>query len=693
AQDIAATIMPLSVSLQSSRFWIDPSSRGEHVVSAQLRFTSRIDAFDNPPVFVAPAGSGLEVGEPELFFNAARDTVTVTAKVKRLPAKPAAVTLRIPGVQRFDIKDGWLRTYAVDAQGNTDFSIGVDGAATLFKVTGVAIAPATDAKLDKAYELAVDTSLYTKPSELLAKLSVVELPRTMDPKATVAYNWAMAPTLPAAALNAGRKLAPVSLQSDDSPVSKLRFMIDPKPGSYVLVFVDPSLASATGLKASKPWRKIYRAGEQDASLALLQPGNVLPLAGDKKLDVYATDVDRVDWEVLQVRDPFLALVAQNSYSPMASPMSGAEVSIDVAGVLHKGSVPMKGSAPGKAVFSTIDLAPVLEGKAAPDARGLMLVRLKAMRGDEQVRSLERLVLATDLGMLVKKTPAGALDVFVRTLGGEAPAAGALVQVLGANGRPVAEAKADAQGLARIPSLKGLERDKKPVAAVARAGADMAWIPLEDAELAVSMASLPTAGRSVSSDGLMALVFGQRGVFRPGEKLQFGMLARRADWRALPAELPLKARLYGPSGAKLAEKVVACGAEGLADFAYELPASAASGRYQLDVALPEGEVIGTASARVEEFQPDTLAISGKLSPAPAAGWLRVAPGAGDAAVEVALATLNGLAAAGNKVKATASLAPATLRFAGYEEYSFHNASPLAAVPPAKALGEAQTGADG
>ena len=57
-------------------------------------------------------------------------------------------------------------------------------------------------------------------------------------------------------------------------------------------------------------------------------------------------------------------------------------------------------------------------------------------------------------------------------------------MLGANGLPVAETVSDAGGRAALPSLSGLERERRPVAVTAQRGEDMAWLPLNDGSLVV-----------------------------------------------------------------------------------------------------------------------------------------------------------------------------------------------------------------
>ena len=130
-----------------------------------------------------------------------------------------------------------------------------------------------------------------------------------------------------------------------------------------------------------------------------------------------------------------------------------------------------------------------------------------------------------------------------------------------------------------------------------------------------------SGRHTSADGLSASVFSQRGIYLPGETLHFGCIVRRFDWQPMPAGLPLEAVLVSPTGAEVMRRAFTVGEDGLNSFDWACPEDAAVGSYQLDVRLPGdttrsggSPVLGSTRVRVEEFQPDTLALAASFTPA-------------------------------------------------------------------------------
>lgn len=212
------------------------------------------------------------------------------------------------------------------------------------------------------------------------------------------------------------------------------------------------------------------------------------------------------------------------------------------------------------------------------------------------------------------------------------------------------------------------------------------MPLEDAALEVDYTSFPTAGRfsrvgssgetNAAAAGLSAYVFSQRGIYRPGETLYFGVLVRKSNWGTLPQGLPLEAVLVDPAGGICLSRLLTVERDGLSSVSWLLPEQAMSGRYRLHIRLPASGVsggfenLGSATVRVEAFQPDTLELKTRVVPDPGLGWLTpFAVGEKDTPhVEIFLRNLYGLPAADRRIRATFEVTPTALSFADLPEYA-------------------------
>lgn len=702
--------LPLAVSFADRHMWIDPSPKAAHGVSCVLTFTYPVNPADmarNISLRPADPTSGVRLGTPRLAWNQAYDQVTVSAPVTALPSAASAVEIRVAGMPAYVVREG--RPQLVPAGRDAGAAVSrfnVTGTSRLLSVNAVALSVGHDADLGQEYHLSLETSLHVRPEDVLKSLRLVQLPRVLNTEAESPYDWGRAPAVPADALNKGKTLHAEPLQPRGEAAGKILFRVRPEEGSYIFAYLSPDFAAPTGLKLGRPWQGVLHAAPLEAELEFLQPGNVLALGGDRKLDLRATGLTSIRWEVLQVRSPFLALLAGGDFPSFSRPLEDSRLTFEPLSEATRGELHLTRTTPGASQFTALDLDPLLRTPESGkhDRRGLMQVRLEGLDGDKVVTEARRFVLVTDLGLVVKRAATGAREAFVCSLSEGAPVTGAWVRILGANGLAVAEARTDAQGRASLPSVSGLEREKKPVAVVASrenaGGVDVAWLPLEDTTRRVNYDAFPTGGRTSAADGINAYVFGQRGMFRPGETLYFGCLVRRTDWTALPEDLPLQAVLVNPAGNVVMQRAFTVGADGLASFDWASDVGASTGPYRLDVQLAgagtggkDAVVLGTATVLMEEFQPDTLGLEAEIVPAPKAGWLSLDDGGTEAAVGVLLKNLYGLPAADRRIRATLRVNPARWHFPGFEEYTFYDAAPYWGETLEETLPEVRTDKDG
>ena len=683
----------LSVRLLESRFWPDPSPAASHRLSASMEFNYPVLGPD--PVISCLVPADVQLGSPELVWNAARDRVNVSFPVKRLPERNTEVSILVEGLPPYTYEKGRL---SFSRLGEKDkgaiFRTVLTGSRSLFKIDQASLGQELDEGLSRTSVLTLETSLYASPEEALKNLDIWQLPKFASPEARRPCDWQAAPVIPGSVLSAAKKLTPVSLMKDSAATSKLRFRVPVEPGHYILAGMNENFTSASGHRLGKTWRQIMKAWDFSPTVDLLQPGSVLALSGRKTLDIYATGLDSVRWEVRQIREPFLALLAQGSDDSFRAPLSGTGLSLDALSENSRGETVLQASAAGQAQFAALDLAPVLS-RAENDLHGLMYIRLIGMKDGEPAAFAERMILVTDMGLMLKRTALGGYEAFVHSFGSGKPVPGAKVSILGANGKPCVSGMADGMGHVSLPSLSGLSRESRPVAAVAEYAdgtrRDLAWLPLEDSARVLDYAEFPVGGKTLPQDGVNAFVFSQRGMFRPGETLHFGCVVRRADWASLPADMPLAAELRDPAGRTVMKRDFTPGAAGMAVLDWTSPVTAPTGRYTLDVrAAGSRTMLGSASVRLEEFQPDTLEL--RIQKPAVRGWIPVEAGK-PLSVGLRLRNLYGMAAAGHKVEASVSVAPASFRFAGLEKYTFLDPAPFAGLGQTRRLPAAATDADG
>ncbi|MCR5813719.1 MAG: hypothetical protein K6G15_04430 [Desulfovibrio sp.] len=665
---------PQAVHLEKETLWIDPSAKGQHVLSLPMKLIWPYDTaqFEKMVRLTPPTGERkLRFGPMRFVWNDAHDEVVVNVPILSLPEKNCTCLMSVQGLPGWHYERG-NRVFDAQSKGKTpqtQVSFAITGTDRLMDVKSIVIEPVYDNNLSREYQLVVTTSLQTKPADVLSKLDLLLLPKKAAAGQSQDCNWSLMPALSAEDIQNSTKITPILLQPGDEAATEIRLRlpgVEEKRG--VMCAMKTGLRSLAGHTLNRVKRFVLTAPSMRAEVNFLQPGNVLPLRNGQKIDIHSVGVDRLEWEVSEVRDPFLALAAARTGFKKDEDDDN-EIDFAVMSQVRKGSVAIPEHAQGQASFTALDLAE-LEGGNAKSS--LMRLTLKGFAGkaSEPVSTATRLILVSDLGLMLKTQADGTHVAFVRRISTGEPVDNAEIRLLGANGLPCVAAQTSKDGRAALPSTYGLNREKKPTALVCVKDAEFGWLSLDDYAAVVEFSDFPVNGRHVSEQGLMASVFTERGVYMPGETLHFGAILRNQAWQPLGEKLPVIAVLYGPAGNKLLQQTLVLGAEGLGSLDYTTEPDCPAGLYRLDICLAKGKnehtVLGSVTTRVEEFQPDTLALSLNFAGDNPKGWIRTQD---KARVQVVLKNLYGEPAVGNRVRARFLSEPRKLNFSAYKDFTF------------------------
>ena len=699
ARVVRYSTQPQAVNISRESLWIDPSSKNAHAISVPLSFiwpANRQQMQARIRLEPADKSSGLTLSKPTFVWNEARDQVVVSAKILSLPKEDSTVQVVVEGLPRFSWQNGRRviqRQAAAQGQpkpaARTVSSMSVTGTDRLMNVKNISIQADYSKNLARDFVLEITTTQHVKAGDVLKSLDLRMLPERADAKAGQKTRWNRMPALSREDIERAKKLTGTLLQPAEELSTTTRISVPVEAGRGLLAIVKEGLKASSGLTLNRTLHYALDVPSPDPEINFLQPGNVLPLGADQTIDVHTLGLTSLRWRIDKVRDPFLALLAQTG-----SFTYNDEVNFDAMSTAKEGTValsPEKGK-PGAPVFTALQLSKLM---GQDGARGLMRLTLQGFQGDKQQCSASRLILATDLGLMIKRGADGRLTAFVQKLSTGEPAT-AKVQVLGKNGLAVLEASADKSGRANLPSLFGLPREKAPAAVIASAGNDFAWLPLQDSSREVDYSGFAVSGLHATNQGLNASVYSQRGVYMPGETLHFGFLVRNQDWKKLPEKLPLEATLYSPAGARVLQKQISVDADGMGTIEWKSDAASPAGLYRLDLAFGSKDsgksVIGSAVARVEEFQPDTLSLKADFGKNAPRGWIVQKPGE-QASVTVHLDNLYGEPAAEHRVKASIAATPARLKFAAFPDYTFVDGSDTEGSMQTEELPDATTDAAG
>lgn len=673
--------LPLAARLLESRFFIDPSPKGAHRAAMSMQFNYPVPKDNFHFAFITPPDSSF--GKAEAVWNADRDLLNISWPVRHLPPHAGQASLRLDKIAQIAETDKGPRFHPA-GQSGVIFSQNIPAASEIFKIANMKLAEESDAALNKRYVLDIETTLQAKAEDVAKNLEILELPEFASKESIKPYDWAQAPVLSADALARSRKLVSSPLQNASREGTHFRFDLPVKSGRYALVRIDSQLQALSGQKLARPWQGVATARPLQGAVGFLQPGNIL--TGNGALEIFGAGVDVIDWDVQLVREPFWAILAQASGNVFAEPLEKSDLNMDSLSQRASGKINLPKGPQGQASYAALEIGKEM-AKLSNSPSGMALVTLTGLVDGKIKATARKLVLATDLGLLLKRGKNGDLHCFAHNIADREPASGAEINILGANGQIVAKAKADGQGHAAIASLDGLARESRPVVAVARQGDNIAWLPLADRSRVLDFSSFDVGGSHVEAGAILAFVFSQRGMYRPGDTLYFGCVPRKGDFSLLPEKLPLYAELLDPRGVKVWEQIFTPGKNGIAQLQWQSGESSLSGRYALNVKNGKGgELLGSTNVRIESFQPDTMKM--KVESPIMRGWL-VTDAKKPVEADVFLQNLYGSPAVGHKVKGSARMLPASFRFAGFGDWTFTDPAPFLGNGSSRQLPEAET----
>jgi len=213
------------------------------------------------------------------------------------------------------------------------------------------------------------------------------------------------------------------------------------------------------------------------------------------------------------------------------------------------------------------------------------------------KSVTRNVFASNLGMIAKSGSDGAWRVFVTNLVTARPVAGAAVEFLDFQLRRMGKTVTDGDGMAAI-ILK-----KRPLLAMARAGHETGYLKLSEGN-SLSLSMFDVGGEPVQK-GIKGFIYGERGVWRPGDSIYLTfVLDDRA--RRLPPGHPVSMTLFNPAGQPVGRIVNKDPLNGFFRFGTATSADAPTGNWMAKVNV--GGVEFRKNIRIETVKPNRLKIS-------------------------------------------------------------------------------------
>ncbi len=703
-------------SIAEAQFYDDPTNPKVKKVVATVRFTHPVDKTDFEKrialrMRIEPVKSFDSPAAKAFGFKVAYDELGGKAFIHSdsfpIPSDEAEMLLIID-------KGAHAARGGPGTREKIERTVHIPGIESYFRITSVSAGEVENEHEEVDRVGTVSATAQMRQSDLDKYLSVVLLPKDKpavgDQPVRESYRWSdpleVVPEV--LKLTTPVKVEWLAPEHEWSPLQSFKFAAEADRDLFVTV--RQGLTSFGDYPLKKDFSTILHAEPLQRTVRIVSQGALLSLTGERKISIRTRSVDAIELEVSRILPGSLSNLVSQSAGTFANPQFGETSGADRYGYrpprdfgldnLSEIFSEVRTFSPdpsGRNHYTELDFSSLLANGATP--RGLFSLTVQVWDPKKKEPAPQgpvdrRLVLLTDLGLLVKDSADGSHDAFVQSIRTGEPVAEASVSVLGKNGLAILSAKTDANGHVTFPTLKDFKREKTPTVYTVEKDGDLSFLPIDRSDRRLNFSRFDTGGvySTPNSDSLQAYLFSDRGIYRPGEQIHLGMIVRTIDWTALPDGLPLELVVNDPRGIEIHRQVVKFSTVGFEEFSTATQEDSPTGAYQFALYIKRDKerrtLLGSTSVRVEEFQPDRMIIKAELSAAPSEGW--VAPGALGA--KVLLRNLFGTPAAGRTVKGSFKLWPSVTAFPKYAAYRFHDPYETKHSYEEQ-LGEVTTDADG
>ncbi|QWF15019.1 alpha-2-macroglobulin family protein [Lysobacter capsici] len=529
---------------------------------------------------------------------------------------------------------------------------------------------------------------------------------TKDPRRPAAqqsgnYSWSQS-DVDEAVLKAATVLPLSAMPTEREYIESHSFKFQAPPGRRIYLRVNKGLKAFGGFMLGANYATVQTVPEYPKLLRFVGDGALLSLRGERRISVVSRNVPAARLEIARVLPDQIQHLVFNNNGSYDKP-TFYNLSADSLVEREEKRLVLPAENPAKAHYEGVDLGQYLK----PSRRGVFLLSLRTMSDEDRKRSATetladdagseedtRLIVLTDLGIVVKQAMDGRRDVFVQSLANGTPVAGARVRAVARNGETLIETDTDASGRAQLPSLTGFKREKQPAMLTVSQGEDYSFLPIDDQQRKLDYSRFDIGGEpnDLEAGALNAFLFSDRGLYRPGDTINIGMIVRAADWKRPLTGLPLEWEFTDPRGNVAKREKLKLSEQGFESASFAPSDSAPSGTWQIQLFLlgrdDQRTTIGSTSVQVREFAPDTMKVSAKLSSDNPNGWIK--PEQLSATVDAE--NLFGTPAQQRRVEGTMVLRPYFPSFAQHPGYQFFDPQ-RAKEGYDEALSDQTTNADG
>ena len=272
------------------------------------------------------------------------------------------------------------------------------------------------------------------------------------------------------------------------------------------------------------------------------------------------------------------------------------------------------------------------------------------------RRITKNILASDLGIIAKRGEEGRLQVFITDIRNTQPISNVAIEVFNYQQQVISRATTNHEGNANFTL------PEKPFVLVASQGLQRGYLRLDEGS-SLSLSAFDVSGEKIHK-GIKGLIYGERGVWRPGDSLHLSFMLEDKN-KILPTNHPVVFELSNPQGQVVDRQVRNTSVNGIYYFGTSTEPDAITGNYLTKVKVGGTEFNQTI--KIETVKPNRLKINLDLDTD------KIRAGKDNLKGNLNVRWLHGAPARNLKAEFDVILSKSNTGFKSYSEYIFEDPS--------------------
>lgn len=603
-------------------------------------------------------------------FDEQRSSASIHTEFIAIPEYDALLELKVKAGVRAEIGGNKHDSEISD-------NVEVPGMYNYFKISDISPHVIRNEKYEPEHVLIVTTSTGARTSEVAKSLSAFVLPKINPWSRDKSTHWSSSGEVRDEVLKQMEPLPLEAIPSEFENSTQHTFKLKADVGRWMYVKINKGLKSFGEYVLASTYTDVIKVPKFSKELLIMHEGSILSMDGEKKIPVLSRNIDAIRFEVRRMRPNELHHFISQSSGQFQTPHFANSWSFSEDNITETFFDERKvdNTDPTKTNYLSFDFSQYINSKVSTGARGIFF--FKAQEWDvarKRVLSQQssRFIILTDLGVILKKNIAGELKVYVQSFKRGTPIAGAKVNIMALNGTSIFSETTDSQGAVSFPPIANFTGEKRALAVTVTYDEDYTFLPLGNSYQNLSLDRFDISGirSSGETDRLQSFAFTDRGIYRPGDTVNIGVITKNLSWSPIAKGVPLELVIVNPKGVTVKAEQFSVD-DGLAEFSYSTKEESPTGGYNIQVYVIRNKqrntLVGSADFKVEEFLPDRMKILATLSKGGPVGWVK----ADKLTAKVSLTNLIGTPAQNRRVESEFRLTPSFPNIQKFSDYYFIN----------------------